>query len=244
MSAPTSSSQQAQVPVASNTSVTTNLLAQQQAQQAQLYLRQQQLQQQQIDAHHQQLAALQAKLQQPLQSSSHTISSGVLTTPSMSTSSASNSAATSTSNSASKSSSSATTSAGGRKPATEAVVPGPNKMILKEGPKSILPRARLRSLLTQIAPAGALDPDVEEILMEVADDFVENVTGFACSLAKHRRSDILEVRDLQLHLDRNWDIRLPGVQPLKPIGTQTMLEQHRQRLARVKQTTTDFNDDP
>jgi hypothetical protein len=36
--------------------------------------------------------------------------------------------------------------------------------------------------------------------------------------------------------DRNWDIRLPGVQALKPVGNQTILEQHRQRLARVKQT--------
>jgi transcription initiation factor TFIID subunit 12 len=36
----------------------------------------------------------------------------------------------------------------------------------------------------------------------IAEEFVENVTQFACLLAKHRNSTTLEVKDLQLYLGR------------------------------------------
>lgn len=39
---------------------------------------------------------------------------------------------------------------------------------------------------------------------------MESVTEFACKLAKHRNSRTLDARDVQLHLEKNWDIRVPG----------------------------------
>jgi transcription initiation factor TFIID subunit 12 len=46
--------------------------------------------------------------------------------------------------------------------------------------------------------------------MDVADDFVESITSFACELAQHRHSGTVEASDVQLHLERNWGILVPG----------------------------------
>lgn len=55
-----------------------------------------------------------------------------------------------------------------------------------------------------------IDGDVEELLLDLADEFITSVTGFACRLAKHRKVESIDVRDVQLHLERNWNIRIPG----------------------------------
>ena len=47
-------------------------------------------------------------------------------------------------------------------------------------------------------------------MLELSDDFIESVTVGACDLALHRGSKTLEVKDVALQLETNWDITLPG----------------------------------
>jgi histone H3/H4 len=88
------------------------------------------------------------------------------------------------------------------------------------------PRARARAL---------------QVLLDLADQFVEEVTQVSCKLAKHRGGEQLEPRDLKLCLEKNWDIRVPGYALLsdnfkggakRPGPT----DAHKQRAEKVRKT--------
>ena len=75
----------------------------------------------------------------------------------------------------------------------------------------ILTKEDLRQLMrTTDGPEQKLDVDVEDLLLDVADHFITDVTRHACRLAKHREASTLEVKDAVLLLDRNHGIRIPG----------------------------------
>lgn len=46
--------------------------------------------------------------------------------------------------------------------------------------------------------------------LNAADAFVDNVTETACRLAAARGSKVLETRDLQMAIERTYNIRIPG----------------------------------
>ena len=48
------------------------------------------------------------------------------------------------------------------------------------------------------------------MMLQIADDFIDNVVTAACQLAKHRHANTVEVKDVQLHLGRvlNVDVIL------------------------------------
>jgi transcription initiation factor TFIID subunit 12 len=102
----------------------------------------------------------------------------------------------------------------------------------------ILTRQKLAELAKQIDGEDRLDEDAARIMMLLADEFVDSVTNFACKLAKHRKSPTVEVKDVQMHLERNWGIRIAGVSAddfLPPSrGRKRPLETHKQRLHNIK----------
>nr|CAI9705676.1 unnamed protein product [Rangifer tarandus platyrhynchus] len=69
---------------------------------------------------------------------------------------------------------------------------------------------RTADLVREVDPNEQLDEDVEEMLLQIADDFIESVVTAACQLAQHRKSSTLEVKDVQLHLERQWNMWIPG----------------------------------
>ncbi|XP_063421328.1 transcription initiation factor TFIID subunit 12-like [Mytilus trossulus] len=106
----------------------------------------------------------------------------------------------------------------------------------------VLDKRRLQELVKEVDPMEQLDDDVEEVLMHIADDFIENVVGAACKIAKHRKSNTLEVKDVQMHLERNWNIYVPGYgsDELRPYKKAATTEAHKQRMALIKKTLKKF----
>lgn len=106
----------------------------------------------------------------------------------------------------------------------------------------VLDADRLRELLTSISPYHTLDKSVQDALVDIADEFVDSVTAFSCQLARHRGSHALETKDLALHLEKNWGIRVPGFSAVGPLAEATYVmprlptEVHKQRM-RLKERT-------
>ncbi|KAL6521121.1 hypothetical protein OROGR_017690 [Orobanche gracilis] len=110
----------------------------------------------------------------------------------------------------------------------------------------IVSKRSIQELVNQIDPSEKLDPEVEDILVNIAEDFVESklrkscflITTFGCSLARHRKSTTLEAKDIILHLERNWNMALPGFggDEIKIYKKPTVSEMHRERLAAVKKS--------
>ncbi|GAA5842651.1 hypothetical protein JCM11251_007751 [Rhodosporidiobolus azoricus] len=74
-------------------------------------------------------------------------------------------------------------------------------------------KRKIRELVEGVDPEERLSDEVEDLLLEICDEFIDSVTRFGCQLAKHRKSDRLEVKDLALHLERSYNIRVPGFAP-------------------------------
>lgn len=66
--------------------------------------------------------------------------------------------------------------------------------------------------------------------MQIADDFIENVVTASCEIAKHRHSETLEVKDVQLYLDKAWNMWVPGFgsEELRPYRKAPATEAHKQ----------------
>ncbi|KAI8615442.1 Taf4-Taf12 (Tafii135-Tafii20) complex, partial [Chytriomyces sp. MP71] len=70
-------------------------------------------------------------------------------------------------------------------------------------------KRKVGDLLAEIGTGERVDLGVEDVLYELADNFIDQVTQFACKLALHRKSKVAKIKDFQFTLERSWNLRIP-----------------------------------
>lgn len=66
----------------------------------------------------------------------------------------------------------------------------------------VLNKQRITELVREVDPNEQLEEEVEEMLLAIADDFIESTVNAACRLAKHRGARSLDVKDVQMYLGK------------------------------------------
>ncbi|KAK2454789.1 transcription initiation factor TFIID subunit [Trifolium repens] len=109
---------------------------------------------------------------------------------------------------------------------------------IEESGKSVLSKRSIHELVNQVDPLEKLDPEVADILGDIAEDFLDSIIRSGCSLAKHRKSTTLEAKDILLHLEKNWNITLPGFggDEIKNYRKPISSDIHKERLAAIKKS--------
>ncbi|XP_020268522.1 transcription initiation factor TFIID subunit 12-like [Asparagus officinalis] len=113
--------------------------------------------------------------------------------------------------------------------------PGLGSNDTEEISNDIISRKRIRELVTQVDRSEKLRPEIEDDLLEIADDFIESIVTAACHLAKHRKSTTLEAKDILVHVERHWNMSLPGFSgdEIKCYKKPSTNDIHKERLAMV-----------
>ncbi|XP_066967890.1 transcription initiation factor TFIID subunit 12 isoform X2 [Macrobrachium rosenbergii] len=100
----------------------------------------------------------------------------------------------------------------------------------------VLSKQRITELVREVDPNEQLEEEVEDMLLSIADDFIESTVNAACRLAQHRGARSLDVKDVQMYLERNWHMWIPGfgTDELRPYKRAPTTEAHKQRLALIR----------
>ncbi|GAB5357289.1 hypothetical protein AAMO2058_000361600 [Amorphochlora amoebiformis] len=93
---------------------------------------------------------------------------------------------------------------------------------------------RLQELVDRYHPDEKLEPAVEMLLLEIAEEFIDEVARRSCELAKHRRSKKLDIQDVQLHLEKTWNMKIPGFNGSTVRRRHHLLDTTRKRLNVLK----------
>lgn len=56
--------------------------------------------------------------------------------------------------------------------------------------------------MKEIDPCEQLDDEVEDLLLQMVDEFVTSTVSSACIFAKHRNASSVETKDVQLYLGK------------------------------------------
>jgi transcription initiation factor TFIID subunit 12 len=100
----------------------------------------------------------------------------------------------------------------------------------------------LEDLLSKIDKDCSIHPHAQQLLLDIADDFIDSVTEFSCQLAKHRKSKVLETKDLKLCLEKNWGIHIPGFGALDLQPPPSTTSATHQKRVNIKRKATEISE--
>ncbi|CAF0840123.1 unnamed protein product [Adineta steineri] len=76
--------------------------------------------------------------------------------------------------------------------------------------RSILDKRAIQELIKEVDPLMQIDEEVEDMLVQIAEEFVDSTLLASCQNAKHRKSNTVEAKDVQLYLERTYSMWVPG----------------------------------
>ena len=102
-------------------------------------------------------------------------------------------------------------------------------------------------ICSELTSTEILDDDVEKYLVQMADNFINTAFESACSLAKHRNSDKVEVEDFASAIYDNFGIYEPSsytstinLMNINNLKSQSTSD-HQKRLELTKEETKNVN---
>nr|XP_023014199.1 transcription initiation factor TFIID subunit 12 [Leptinotarsa decemlineata] len=109
-------------------------------------------------------------------------------------------------------------------------------------PLQLLTKQRLQDLVRETDQTLNLEEEVEEIILNYVDEFVDRCLNGAALIAKNRHTNTIEVKDVQQFLNRNYNMWTPGfgTDELRPYKRSLTTEAHKQRIALIRRTLKKF----
>jgi transcription initiation factor TFIID subunit 12 len=71
-------------------------------------------------------------------------------------------------------------------------------------------KEHLLHVVRDVDPDATLDDEAGELLMLMANEFIEGVIDGSARLAKHRNASAVDTSDVALFLDKQWQMKIPG----------------------------------
>jgi transcription initiation factor TFIID subunit TAF12 len=104
-------------------------------------------------------------------------------------------------------------------------------------PLIIIDKKYLQELVQKVFPDQRMDEEVEDLLLTIADDFIEKLITFSSMMAQNRNAKALDVKDVNLVLDKRWNMRFAQFGAdidLKSHKRSKTCEAHKQRMALLR----------